>query len=165
MEVQAVRGHPWAGVGVLLSPRGVDESQAGVPPAGGVEEVDQRVAPPGVFGGLLLTAAIVEVFIGALVEAFPQRRWPRVVVVGERVALPVVPMPRRCVWHRQAARVAVSQLGGARVTMLPGGDCSWTWAALGHAMGLYSPTPRAARARGMRRTQSPPARVANSGTG
>ena len=31
VEVQAVRGHPWAGVGVLLSPRGVDESQAGVP--------------------------------------------------------------------------------------------------------------------------------------
>ena len=51
------------------------------------------------------------------------------------------------------------------VTMLPGGDCSWTWAALGHAMGLYSPTPRAARARGMRWTQSAPARVANSGTG
>ena len=29
VEVQAVRGHPWAAVGVLLSPRGVDESQAG----------------------------------------------------------------------------------------------------------------------------------------
>ena len=28
VEVQAVRGHPWAGVGVLLSPRWVDESQA-----------------------------------------------------------------------------------------------------------------------------------------
>ena len=51
------------------------------------------------------------------------------------------------------------------VTMLPGGDCSWTLAALGLAMGLYSPTPRAARARGMRWTQSPPARVANCGTG
>ena len=37
--------HPWAGVGVLLSPRGVDEPQAGVPRAGGVEEVDQGVAP------------------------------------------------------------------------------------------------------------------------
>ena len=47
MEVQAVWGHPWAGVGVLLSPRGVDESQAGVPRAGGVEEVGQGVAPPG----------------------------------------------------------------------------------------------------------------------
>ena len=43
MEGQAVRGHPWAGVGVLLSPRGVDESQAGVPCAGGVEEVDQAL--------------------------------------------------------------------------------------------------------------------------
>ena len=108
MEVQAVRGHPWAGVGVLLSPRGVDESQARVPCAGGVEEVDQGVAPPGVVGGLLLAAATVEVFIGALVEAFPQSRRPRVVVVGEGVVRPGVPMPRRCVRHRQAARVAVS---------------------------------------------------------
>ena len=83
MKVQAVRGHPWASVGVLLSPRGVDESQAGVPRAGGVEEVDQSVAPPGVVGGLLLAAAIVKVFIGALVEAFPHRRRPLVVVVGE----------------------------------------------------------------------------------
>ena len=114
MEVQAVRGHPWAGVGVLLSPRGVDESQAGVPRAGGVEEVDQGVAPPGVVGGLLLAAAIVEVFISALVEAFPHRRRPQVVVVGEGVAWPVVPMPWRCVRHRQAARVAVPQLGGAQ---------------------------------------------------
>ena len=76
--------------------------------------VDQGVAPPGVVGGLLLTAAIVEVFIGALVEAFPHRRRPRVVVVGEGVAWPVVPMPRRRVRHRQAARVAVPQLGGAQ---------------------------------------------------
>ena len=113
MEVQALRGHPWAGVGVLLSPRGVEESQAGVPCAGGMEEVDQGVAPPGVVGGLLLPAAIVEVFSGAMVEAFPHLRRPRVVVVGEGVAWPVVLMPRRCVRHRQAARVAVSQLGGA----------------------------------------------------
>ena len=55
-----------------------------------------------------------EVFIGALVEALPHRRRPRIVVVGEGVAWPVVPMPRRCVWHHQAARVAVSQLGGAQ---------------------------------------------------
>ena len=114
MEVQAVRGHRKAGVGVLLSPRGVDESQAGVLRAGGVEEMDQGVAPPGVVGGLLLTAAIVEVFIGALVEALPHNRRPRVVVVGEGVAWPVVPMPCRCVRHRQAARVAVPQLGGAQ---------------------------------------------------
>ena len=107
MKVQAVRGHPWASLGVLLSPRGVDESQAGVPRAGGVEEVDQSVAPPGVVGGLLLAAAVVEVFIGALVEAFPHRRRPRVVVVGEGVVWPVVPVPRRRVRHRQAARVAV----------------------------------------------------------
>ena len=114
MEVQAVRGHPWARVGVLLSPRGVDESQAGVPRAGGVEEVDQGIAPPGVVGGLLLAAAIVEVFIGALVEAFPHRRRLRVVVVGKGVARPMVPMPQHCVRHHQAARVAVSQLGGAQ---------------------------------------------------
>ena len=76
MKVQAVRGHPWASVGVLLSPRGVDESQAGVPRAGGVEDEDQGVAPPGRVGGLLLAAAILEVFIGAFVEAFPHRRRP-----------------------------------------------------------------------------------------
>ena len=104
MKVQAVRGHPWASVGVLLSPRGVNESQAGVPRAGGVAEVDQT----GVVGGLLLAAAIVEVFIGALVEAFPHCRRPQVVVVGEGVVWPVVPMPRRRVRHRQGARVAVS---------------------------------------------------------
>ena len=114
MKVQAIRGDPWASVGVLLSPRGVDEPQAGVPRAGGVEEVDQSVAPTGVVGGLLLAAAIVKVFIGALVEAFPHRRGPRVVVVGSGVVRPVVPMPRRRVWHRQAARVAVSYLGGAQ---------------------------------------------------
>ena len=114
MEVQAVWGHPWAGVGVLLSPRGVDESQAGVPCADDVEEVEQGVAPPGVVGGLLLAAAILEVFISALVEAFPHRRPPRVIVVGEGVAWPVVPMPRRRVRHRQAARVAVSQLDCAQ---------------------------------------------------
>ena len=74
MEVQAVQGHPWAGVGVLLSPRWVDESQAGVLRAGGVEEVDQGVAPARVVDVLLLAAAIVEVFIGALVEAFSHRR-------------------------------------------------------------------------------------------
>ena len=76
MEVQAVPGDPWAGMGVLLGSRGVDESQAGVPCAGGVGEVDQGVAPPGMVGGLLLAAAIVEVFIGALVEAFSHRRRP-----------------------------------------------------------------------------------------
>ena len=51
------------------------------------------------------------------------------------------------------------------VTTLPRGDYSWTWAALGHATGLWSPSPRAAMARGTRWTQSPLARVVNSGTG
>ena len=108
VKVQAVQGHPWASVGVLLSPRGVDEPRAGVSRAGGVEEVDQNVAQPRVVGGLLLAATIVQVFIGALVEAFPHCRPPRVVVVGEGVFRPVVRMPRCRVWHRQAARVAMS---------------------------------------------------------
>ena len=69
---------------------------------------------PGVVGGLLLGAAIVEVFISALVEAIPHCRRPQVVVVGEGVVWPVVPMSRRRVRHRQAARVAVSQLDGAQ---------------------------------------------------
>ena len=114
VEVQAVRGHLWASVGVLLTPRGVDEPQAGVPPAGGVEEMDQGIALPGVVGGPLFATAVVEVFIGALVEALPHRCWPWVVVVGEGVLRPVVPVPLRHVSHRQAARVAVPQLGGAQ---------------------------------------------------
>ena len=99
MKVQAVRGHPRASVGVMLSPRGVDESQAGVPRVGGVEEVGQGVAPPGVVGGLLLAAAIVEVLVGALVEASPHRRRLRVVIVGEGVVWPVVP-PYVLIWIR-----------------------------------------------------------------
>ena len=83
MEVQAVRGHLLANVGVLPSPRGVDEPQAGVPRAGGVRTLDQGVAPSGVVGGLLFEAAVVVVLIGALVEALPHRCWPQVVVVGE----------------------------------------------------------------------------------
>ena len=105
---------------------------------------------PWVVGGLLLAAAIVEVFIGALVEAFPHRRRPWVVVVGEGVAWPVVPMPRHRVRRRQADVSRCRGLTVRSVTMLPSADCSWTWAALGHAMGLHSPTPRAARALGMR---------------
>ena len=121
MEVQAVRGHLWAGVGVLLSPRGVDKSQAGVPRASRVEEVDQSVPPPGVVGGPLLAAAIVKVFIGALVDAFPHRCRPQVVVVGEEVVPPVVPMPRRRVWHR---RVRVTGRGGRAVGRgAPCGGC------------------------------------------
>ena len=95
-------------MGGLFSPRGVDESQSGVPRASGVAEVDQSVAPPGVVAGLLLTAAILKVFIGALVEALLHRRRSRVAVVGKAVVRPVVPMPRRRVRHRQAARVTVS---------------------------------------------------------
>ena len=112
--MEAVRSHPWASVGALLSPPGMNEPQAGVPRAGGVEKVDQSVAPPGAVGGLILAAAVVEVFIGALLEAFPHCCQPRVVFVGKGLVQPVVPMPRRRVWHRQAARVVVPQLGGAQ---------------------------------------------------
>ena len=73
VEVQAARGHLWASVGVLLSPRGVDDPQVPVPCAGGVDKGEQSVAPPGVVGGLLLAAAVVEVFIGALIEGFRHR--------------------------------------------------------------------------------------------
>ena len=75
-------------------------------------------------------------FNGALIEALPHRCWPRVAIVGEGVVRPVVPMPQRCVWHRQAARVAVPQPGGAQRDDVARGDCSWTWAALRHAIGL-----------------------------
>ena len=93
------RGHPWASVGVLLSPLGVGEPQAGVLRASGVEEMQQSVAPP----GLLHAAAIVKVFISALVEAFPHRCWPPFSVVVEGMVRLVVPVPKRRVWHRQAA--------------------------------------------------------------
>ena len=75
MEVEAVRGHPRASVGVLFSFLGVDEPQAGVPRAGGVEKVDQGVAPSWVVGGPLFATAVVEVLIGALVEALPHHCW------------------------------------------------------------------------------------------
>ena len=114
VKVQAVWGHLWARVGVLLCPCGVDESQAGVLRASGVEEVDQSAVPPGVVGGLLLAAAIVKELIGALDGAFPHNRRPRVVVVGEGLLRPVVPMPRRGLWHHHAARVAVPQRGSAQ---------------------------------------------------
>ena len=114
VKVQAARRHLWASVGVLLSPRWVEEPQAGIPRAGRVDKVDQSVAPPGLVDGLLFAAAVVEVLIGALVEAFSSRYRQRVVVVGEGVVRPVVPVPPRRVWHRQAARVALPQLGGAQ---------------------------------------------------
>ena len=53
----------------------------GVPRAGGKEQVDQGVGPSRVVGGPLFAAAVVEVLIGALVEAFLLRCWPWVVVV------------------------------------------------------------------------------------
>ena len=136
MKVQAVQEHPWASVGALLSPRGVDESPEGVPRAGGVQEVYQSVAQPGVAGGLLLAAGIVKVFIG---------HWLRHsrTVVSHGLSLSgkgwcgpwcrchgvVCSTVRRLV--SRCRRLAVRSM-----TMLLGGDCSWTWAALEHAMGL-----------------------------
>ena len=92
--------------------------------------------PPEVVGGPLFATAVVEVFINVLIEALPHRCWPLVVVVREGVRWPVVPVPWRRVWQRQAARVAVPQLGGAHRNDLARRDCSWKLAALGHAVGL-----------------------------
>ena len=64
--------------------------------------------------GSLCATAVVEVLVGALVEALPHRRWPWVVVVGEVLVQPVVPLPESRVWHRQTARGAVPQLGGTQ---------------------------------------------------
>ena len=87
-------------MGVLFGPRGVDEPQAGVPRAGGVEQVEQGVAPPGVVGGLLLAAAVVEVLVGALVEAVPHGRWPPVVVFRKGVVRALVSVPGRRIRYR-----------------------------------------------------------------
>ena len=59
---------------ILFCLPGVDEPLAGVPLAGTLEQVDQGVAPPVLVSGPLLMAAVVEVLVGALVEAFPHRR-------------------------------------------------------------------------------------------
>ena len=121
MEVQAVQAHLWASVGVLSTPCGVDEHQAGVPRAGGVEQVDQGVAPLGVVGGPLFATAVVEVLIGALVEGLPHHCWPWVVIFRKGMVRPVVPVPGRRVWHRQAARVAVPQFDGTQCDENPRG--------------------------------------------
>ena len=65
-------------------------------------------------GGPLFATAVVEVLIGALVEALSHRCWLWVVVVQRGVVRPMVPVPKRPVWHRQAARVAMPQLGGTQ---------------------------------------------------
>ena len=52
--------------------------------------------------------------IGALVEALLHRCCTGVVVVHKGVVRPVEPVPGRRVWHSQAARVAVLQLGGTQ---------------------------------------------------
>ena len=110
VKVQAARGHPSASVGVLLSPRGLDEPQAAVPCAGGVEEVDQSVAPP--WGGRW--APVRGCSSGGAHRCTGG-------VIGEGLVRPVVPVPGRRVWHRQAARVAVLQLGDAQRDDVPRG--------------------------------------------
>ena len=101
-----------------------------------MEKVEQSVAPPGVVGGLLFAAAVVEVLISVLVEAFPHRRRRRVVVVGEGVVRPVVSVPHAVCGTVRRHVSRCRSLAVRSVTMLPGGDCSWAWAAPGHAMGL-----------------------------
>ena len=108
----------------------------GVPRAGGVEEVDQGVAPAGLVGGLLLTAAKVKVIIGALVE-------PSRIAVGHRSSSsgkgwcgPWGPCHGVVCGTVRRHVSRCCSLAVRSVTMLPGGDCSLTWAALGHAMGL-----------------------------
>ena len=130
MKVQAVRGHPRASVGVLLGPRGVDESQAGVPRADGVEEVDQSVAPPGLVGGLLLAPAIVKVFIGATLVL---TRYCGLQASGA----PTWVAAAAAAWRR--AVVFVSWLGGEGVVVLmcpPDGVASLGVAVRGSGLGL-----------------------------
>ena len=94
-EVQAVQDHPRASVGVLFRPHGMEGPQAGLTCAGGVQQADQGVAPPGVVGGPLFTTAVMDVLIGALVEAPAHRHRSRVVGVRKGVVRPVVPVPWR----------------------------------------------------------------------
>ena len=164
MEVQAVRGHPQASVDVLFGPRGRAEPQAGVPRAGDVEQVDQGVAPLRVVGGPLLATAVVGVLIGALVEALPYRRRPRVVVVREGVMRAVVPVPGRRLRHCQATCVAMSQLGGTQRDDIAWGGLQLHVGCPGALDGVAEPQPRGGQGPGMRLTQSPLSRVANSGT-
>ena len=114
----------------------MDEPQAGVPRAFRVEQADQGVVPSGVVAGSLFATAVVEVLIGALLEPFLHRCWPWLAIVRKGVVQPVVPVPGRRVWHGQAARVAMPQLGGTQDDDVAWGNCSWTWATLRHSMGL-----------------------------
>ena len=68
VEVRSIRGHPLAGVGVLLGPHEVDELEAVVLCAGGVEEIGQGLVPPRLAPGPLFPLVVVEVLLLALVE-------------------------------------------------------------------------------------------------
>ena len=113
----------------------------------------------------LHVTAVVELLVGALVEAF-------CIAAGDGSSLsgkewwgpwsPCQDVPYGTV-KRHVSRCC--NLAVRSVTAVLGGDCSWMWAALGHLMGLWSPKPRLTRAREMRLIQSPPTREANSGRG
>ena len=146
--VQAVRAHPWASVGVLSTPCGVDEHQAGIARAGGVEQVDQGVAPSGVVGGPLFVTAVVEVLVGALVEAPPHCCWPSVVIFRKGVVRPVVPVPGRRVCDRQAACAAVPQFGGTQCDNIPRGGLQLDLGRPGALDGVVEPVPQSSQGPG-----------------
>ena len=161
--VQAVLGDPRAIVGVLFSPPGVDEPQAGGPRAGGVEQVDWGVEPCGVVGGRLLATAVVELLVGALVEALPHRCLLWVVVVWKGVVRPMVPVRERRVWHRQAARVAVSKLGGTQRDDIAWGGLQLDVGRPGALDGVLEPHPQGGK--GPWYDPVAPCQVTNPGTG
>ena len=113
----------------------MDEPQAGVSCASGVEEVDQGVVLPGVVGAPLFPTAVVEVCIGALVEALPYRCSPLVVIVGEGCCSPWCPCNGVACGTLRRHLSRCRGLAVRSVTTLPPGDCGWTWPALGHPMG------------------------------
>ena len=107
MEVQNIRCHPRACVGVLLGPGRVNEPQAGVQAAGGVEQVAEGLAPFGPVHGSLLSATVVEVLFGALVETLSHCHQPRVIVVIEGLLWSVPPVLGCCIRQREAASLLV----------------------------------------------------------
>ena len=163
--VQAVRGHPRTSVGVLLGPRGVDEPQTGVRRAGGVEQVDQAVALSKVVGGPLFATAVVKSLVGANVEALRHRCCPWIVVVRKGVVRPVVPVPRRRVWHRQAARVVVPPLGGTQRDDIACGGLQLDMGHTGTLDGVVESHPQSSQCLGHAMDPVAHTRVANSGTG
>ena len=155
----------WVSVGVLFGPRGMEKPHAGVPRAGGMEEVHLGVAPPGVISGPLLATAVLEVLIGALVEAPPYCCLPRVVVVPEGVVRAVVPVQGRRVRHHQATCVAVSRPGGAQHDDIAWGGLQLHVGRPGALDGVVKPHLQNGQSPGYAIDPVAPRGVANSGTG